>query len=479
MGDLAALIKANGQPHFGVFERPVGDINYRDYDLRNAMDKPRGKLARHFAFNQFQFLSLCCDELIIGVAIVDLKWVSNAFVYCYAPDSGEYEEFSFVQPLGLKTAIHTQPNNGEAHFCSGKNSVKIVAGPGQRHLTVSLASGLQVDAIIDEEQGYQPLSICTRAGYAGWVYTQKTTARPVSGSVRWQGRDYDLAAMSALAGVDWSAGYMRRETFWNSVRDGVSGVGPIEGIELDDLPVRIAGQARAFDEGAVVPRRDRRHVPRVVALALAAGEEALSDADLDPAGLDLEARRDFGVVIGTGGAALAFADIAKIEHKGAMLILRVGLFAGSYFALWGVFALIAALAQLGLRGSAMFSHDGATAGPLAAGVLLLIAGGYQFTKLKEACLSKCRQPMAFLMAEWRPGMAGAARIGARHGVYCLGCCWALMGLMFVFGAMNLWWMAAIAVYCAAEKIAPRAEVWGKYAGAAMIAGGVWMIAVQI
>ena len=215
MGDLAALIKANGQPHFGVFERPVGDINYRDYDLRNAMDKPRGKLARHFAFNQFQFLSLCCDELIIGVAIVDLKWVSNAFVYCYAPYSGEYDEFSFVQPLGLKTAIHTQPNNGEAHFCSGKNRVKIVAGPGQRHLTVSLASGLQVDAIIDEEQGYQPLSICTRAGYAGWVYTQKTTARPVSGSVRWQGRDYDLAAMSALAGVDWSAGYMRRETFWN------------------------------------------------------------------------------------------------------------------------------------------------------------------------------------------------------------------------------------------------------------------------
>ena len=174
-----------------------------------------------------------------------------------------------------------------------------------------------------------------------------------------------------------------------------------------------------------------------------------------------------------------YADIAKIEHKGAMLILRVGLFAGSYFALWGAFALIAALAQLGLRGSAMFSHDGATAGPLAAGVLLLIAGGYQFTKLKEACLSKCRQPMAFLMAEWRPGMAGAARMGARHGVYCLGCCWALMGLMFVFGAMNLWWMAAIAVYCAAEKIAPRAEVWGKYAGAAMIAGGVWMIAVQI
>ena len=174
-----------------------------------------------------------------------------------------------------------------------------------------------------------------------------------------------------------------------------------------------------------------------------------------------------------------YSDIAKIETRGALLALRVGLFALSYFALWGVFALFAASAQLGLRGSAFFSHDGATAGPIAAGVLLLIAGGYQFTKMKEACLSKCRAPMAFLMAEWRPGVSGAAAIGARHGLYCLGCCWALMGLMFVFGAMNLWWMAAIAVYCAAEKIAPRAEVWGRYAGAAMIGGGLWIIAGQL
>ena len=215
MSELAALIKANGQPHFGVFDQPVRDINYRDYDLRNAMDKPRGKLARHFAFNQFQFLSLCCEELIIGVAIVDLKWVSNAFVYCYAPSSGEYDEFSFVQPLARQTTIDTQPNRGTASFSSGKNRLIISAQQGQRTLSVSLAGGLEIDAVIDEHAAYQPLSICTRAGYAGWVYTQKTTARPVLGSVLWRGRAYDLAAIGALAGVDWSAGYMRRETFWN------------------------------------------------------------------------------------------------------------------------------------------------------------------------------------------------------------------------------------------------------------------------
>lgn len=173
-----------------------------------------------------------------------------------------------------------------------------------------------------------------------------------------------------------------------------------------------------------------------------------------------------------------YADVARIESRGPALALRVGLFAGAYFALWAVFALVAAMAQLGLRGVADFTADGATAGPVAGGVLLIIAGGWQFTKVKQSCLSKCRQPMAFLMAEWRPGLAGALRVGARHGVHCLGCCGPLMGLMFVFGAMNLWWMAAIAVYCAAEKLLPRAETWGKYAGAAMIAGGLWMIAAQ-
>lgn len=178
-------------------------------------------------------------------------------------------------------------------------------------------------------------------------------------------------------------------------------------------------------------------------------------------------------------AAIAvYADISKIEHKGGLLILRVGLFACAYFALWAVFAIAMALLQLSVRGTGFFSHDGATAGPIAAGILLIIAGLYQFSKLKEACLSKCRSPMQFMMAEWRGGFEGAVRIGYRHGLHCLGCCWALMGLMFVFGAMNLWWMALIALYCVAEKIAPKAEVWGKYAGLAMIGGGLFMFATQ-
>lgn len=98
-----------------------------------------------------------------------------------------------------------------------------------------------------------------------------------------------------------------RERFWQSVRDGVSGVAPIEGIDTSDLPVRIAGQVLDFDSDAVVDKRDRRHVPRVAALALAAADEALEDAGLRH-NSTLEQRRRTGVVIGTGGAALAFAE---------------------------------------------------------------------------------------------------------------------------------------------------------------------------
>lgn len=173
-----------------------------------------------------------------------------------------------------------------------------------------------------------------------------------------------------------------------------------------------------------------------------------------------------------------FADIARIEAKGARLWARIGAFSGAYLLVWSVFSLALASAQLGLRESGLIGFDG-TAAPFAAGALLLLAGAWQFSAVKQACMVKCRAPMAFLMASWRAGTGGAARLGLRHGLHCLGCCAALMGLMFVFGAMNLWWMALISLYCLAEKLAPGAETWGRWAGAMMLGAGATMIATQI
>ena len=212
---MQKLIADNGQPQFGQFDPAPTEINYRDGDLRSPMDRRRGRLARYFSFNQFQFVALSSPELIVGLAIVDLKWLSSAFVYAYSPLTGAFEEFSFLQPLARRTHIAPRPNDGAAVFVKGANRLSIDAERGLRRVTVGLASGLNIDAVIDEGNGYSPMALCTRAGYQGWVYTQKVTARPVTGTVSWRGEVHDLAAQHSLGSVDWTAGYMRRETFWN------------------------------------------------------------------------------------------------------------------------------------------------------------------------------------------------------------------------------------------------------------------------
>lgn len=174
-----------------------------------------------------------------------------------------------------------------------------------------------------------------------------------------------------------------------------------------------------------------------------------------------------------------YATVSSKEDRGARLALRIGLFTLSYFTLWAVFSLAAALLQLALRDSAWFTMGGTLAVPLLAGVLMIVAGGYQFTKLKDVCLRHCRHPLQYLLSHWKEGIAGAFPVGFRHGLYCFGCCIAFMGLMFVFGAMNVWAMAAIAIYFLAEKIVPGAETWGKIAGGLLVLGGFGMIGLNI
>ncbi len=211
------LIQPNGQPVFGVLPEGVERINYLDYDLRTTMDRKRSKLAKRLGFNQFQFISFASDQLIVGLAIVDLKLVSNAFLYLYEPTTGYFEEFSFLQPFARKTFIEPAPNNGDSEFVHGKNRLRISATsiPGIRKVAVDVAGKVQIEATIDETTKYNPLAICSRAGYDGWVFTQKSAAQVCNGTVRWDEKKFDLLEIDALAAVDWTAGFMRRETFWN------------------------------------------------------------------------------------------------------------------------------------------------------------------------------------------------------------------------------------------------------------------------
>jgi predicted metal-binding membrane protein len=137
---------------------------------------------------------------------------------------------------------------------------------------------------------------------------------------------------------------------------------------------------------------------------------------------------------------------------------------------------MAVTAQWALQSAGLLSPMIVSTSVWLTGVLLLIAGVFQFTPLKHACLRASRSPLGFLMSESQEGLAGAWRMGLRHGLYCLGCCWALMALLFVGGVMNILWIAALAALVAIEKLAPRGEQIAQLLGFLLIGAGILTLA---
>lgn len=171
-----------------------------------------------------------------------------------------------------------------------------------------------------------------------------------------------------------------------------------------------------------------------------------------------------------------FATINRRRAESGTAAVPTAIFLAGYLVVWSAFSLVATLGQGALQWAALLSPSTLRAAPVAGGVLLLVAGAYQLTPLKYACLSRCQSPLGFVMTEWREGRAGAFVMGLRHGAFCVGCCWALMTLLFVAGVMNLLWVAALAALVLVEKVAPwpRAVSWA--VGGILLGGGVWVLA---
>ncbi|GHF53468.1 DUF2182 domain-containing protein [Seohaeicola zhoushanensis] len=151
-------------------------------------------------------------------------------------------------------------------------------------------------------------------------------------------------------------------------------------------------------------------------------------------------------------------------------------FLAGYLLSWAGFSLVAMSLQwlaewLGHVEGAMMTLRG----HWLAGLVLIGAGLYQFTAMKAACLSHCQSPAAFLAAHARPGMAGALRLGLLHGAYCLGCCWALMALLFVGGIMNLYWIVGLTLYVLAEKLLPLGPGFARVSGGVLILFGGYVL----
>jgi len=172
---------------------------------------------------------------------------------------------------------------------------------------------------------------------------------------------------------------------------------------------------------------------------------------------------------------LLFAGVSRKRRMQGVPAAPVAVFTLGYLLAWTGYAVLAALTQSVLHSAALLSPAMSSASPLLGGAILIVAGVYQWMPLKGACLSHCRSPLGFFSTEWREGVSGALRMGFRHGSYCVGCCWALMALLFVAGVMNLVWVAVIAGFVLAEKLVPNGRLLGRITGAALAGFGLWVL----
>lgn len=180
----------------------------------------------------------------------------------------------------------------------------------------------------------------------------------------------------------------------------------------------------------------------------------------------------------SASAAPVLLLVAELQARHAVhgVPLRVLLFGLGYITLWVGFSVGAALAQWALHEAALLSSALAASSPRLGGVILVAAGAYQLTPAKGTCLAHCQSPLGFLLSNWRDGAGGALRMGLRHGRYCLGCCWALMCVLFAVGVMSLAWVGALTVFILLEKTGRMGAHVARVGGLVMIASGLLLAA---
>jgi predicted metal-binding membrane protein len=172
---------------------------------------------------------------------------------------------------------------------------------------------------------------------------------------------------------------------------------------------------------------------------------------------------------------LTFDAVQRRRQERAQAHVPTTMFVAGYLLVWGLFSVAATAAQWALQQAALLSPMLAPVSPVLGGMLFVLAGIYQFSPLKHACLSHCRSPFAFVLNHWRDGRTGALRMGAGHGLYCLGCCWALMALLFAIGVMNFTGIIGLAVLVFVEKLLPAGVWFARIGGGAMVALGIWLM----
>lgn len=204
------LVSPDGSVRYGLYDSPLDRINYEDYRLETPMGRSVPGILKKIKINQFVFFGIAGREFISGMAIVDLKYLATAFLYVYDRKTGNLIETKKTA-LPLNVSIEPYPDRGISVFDTDALQIEIENGNVFAECD-EIALNVKLDLI-----NTNPLRLCTRAGYSGWIYTQKTTPVRLAGEIQYENKQISISSPACMAVIDWTAGYMRRQTFWNWV----------------------------------------------------------------------------------------------------------------------------------------------------------------------------------------------------------------------------------------------------------------------
>ena len=171
---------------------------------------------------------------------------------------------------------------------------------------------------------------------------------------------------------------------------------------------------------------------------------------------------------------LIYAGVAKKAKKEGNPVTPAFAFTFGYILMWIVFSFAATVIQWQMDRWVLLSPMMVSNSPRLGAIILIAAGIYQWLPVKNNCLKRCRSPFHFIADHWKPGFLGALQMGIEHGIFCIGCCWALMLLLFVGGVMNILWISAITIFVLLEKVLPFGSAGGKVSGALMVILGIFL-----
>lgn len=215
----------NGQPRFGYFDDSLRAINREGFRLHTPFGRKASRLADWIGFKEFQYFGVTNGRFLCGCALAHLRYVGAAFVYVYDLETGELFSRSLRSPFGIGMTMAGNPVSGESRFrfLDADIVMRYEDAPRRKSMTIRLGQDFFLDASMPED-GFEPMSLSTRIGYTGWVYTNKTACLAVTGTLELRGQRFDLAGLTTLGHHDFSTGFMRRETFWNwACFSGMSG----------------------------------------------------------------------------------------------------------------------------------------------------------------------------------------------------------------------------------------------------------------